>query len=238
MNAFSSLGLALCLASVTAAADDAPQSAWSGASELGYLFTSGNTDTSNLNGKFNVKHEGQRWDKALKLTARSSKEDGETSKEKYSGELQLDRNFSKRSYLASVLKQERDRFSGFEYQTTAAIGYGYRIFTQDELKWHIEAGPGYRRDKIKDSDLVDEEWIGRLASKLTWGIAPTVQLIQEISAEPGQDNSVYESETSLKSTVIGTLATKISYSVSYTDKVPEDKVNTDREFGVTLVYSF
>ncbi len=238
MKAFSSLALALSVISASAVADDAPQSAWSGASELGYLLTSGNTDSSDLNGKFNIKHEGKRWDKALKLTARSSKEDGETSKEKYVGELQLDRNFSKRSYLASVLKQERDRFSGFEYRTTAAIGYGYRIFTQDELKWHIEAGPGYRHDKIKDSDVVDEEWIGRLASKLTWNIAPTVQLIQEISAEPGQDNSVYASETSLKSNVIGTLATKISYSVEYTDKVPEDKVNTDREFGVTLVYSF
>lgn len=225
------------LAGAEAGEEAAPPS-WSGAAELGTLVTSGNTDSSSLNGKLNVKHEGKVWDKKLKLAARNSKEDGETSKEKYNAELQLDRNFSKRSYLASLLKQERDRFSGFSYQTTGAIGYGYRVFTDKALKAHIEVGPGYRRDKIKDTGVTEEEWIARLAGKLQWMISPDVQLVQEISAEPGQDNSVYESETSLESQVIGALATKLSYSLTYTDKVPDDKVNTDREFGVTLVYRF
>lgn len=211
---------------------------WSGSAELGSLYTSGNTDSSTLNGKASIKHEGKVWDKTLKLAARNSKEDGETSKEKYNAELQLDRNFSKRSYLASLIKQERDRFSGFQYQTTVAVGYGYRVLTDKELKAHIELGPGYRRDKLDDSRVVEEEWIARLAGKLTWSITPSVQLIQEVSAEPGQDNSVYEAETSLKSQVVGALATKISYSITYTDKVPDDNVNTDREFGLTLVYSF
>ncbi len=211
---------------------------WGGSAELGTIRTSGNTDTSSINGKFAVKRDGETWDSSFKLDALTSKEDDVTSKEKYRGTIQFDRNFSEHSYLAIVGDEERDRFSGFEYQATLSAGYGYRAIHEQNMELDLEAGPGYRRDKLKESGDIDEEAIARLVARYQWTIQEGVEFIEEFSAELGESNSIYKSETGLKSQINGSLATKLTYKVKYVDKVPADSENTDTEFGVTLVYSF
>jgi len=213
-------------------------SAWDGSAELGFIDTSGNTDTQSTNGAFKVKHKGEQWDKALKLTALTSKEDGVTSKEKYNGEINLDRNFDARSYLAITGTQERARFSGFEYQSTASVGYGYRVINEDKMKLAFEAAPGYRRDKLKESGDINEDTILRIDADFSWTIQKGVEFTEEFVAELGEENSTYKSETGLKSQINGSLATKLTYKIKYVDEVPPENKNTDREFGVTLVYSF
>jgi putative salt-induced outer membrane protein YdiY len=74
--------------------------------------------------------------------------------------------------------------------------------------------------------------------KFDWIIKKGVRFTEEFVAELGEDNSTYRSETGLKSQINGSLATKLTYKVKYVDEVPEGNENTDREFGVTLVYSF
>ena len=211
---------------------------WGGAAELGTIATTGNTETSSLNGKFALKRDGQQWDFSSKLDALRSEEDGVTSKEKYFGSVQFDRKFSEHSYLAIQADQERDRFSGFTYQTTASIGYGYRLLHTEFRHLDIEAAPGYRRDKVKATDVIDEEDIIRLGMKFGWKINAGTTFTQTANADLGGSNSIYKTETSLQSQLNGSLATKLTYKVKYVDKVPDENKNTDTEFGVTLVYSF
>lgn len=219
----------------TMAADD---SAWTGGAELGTIFTSGNTDTQSINANFNAKHTGEVWDSMVKLEALTSKEDDVTSKEKYSVMTQFDRNFTERSYLAIVAQQERARFSGYTYQTSASVNYGYRAIKQDNMELDLEAGPGFRRDKLKENDEIKEEAIARLALNYSWSISESVKFIEIFSAEMGSDQSVYKSETGLQSQLSGSLATKLTYKVKYVEEVPAETENTDSEFGVTLVYNF
>ena len=217
---------------------DAAANVWSGAVELGSIQTSGNTSTSSITGAFDLARDGEAWDSKYRLTALTSKDNGVISKEKYTGSLQFDRNFSDTAYLAIVGNQERDRFSGFEYQSTAAIGYGHRIIDRENMKLHAEAGPGYRREKIKETGDIDDEAIGRIAVNFSWTISDGVGFFEEFTADMGDQNSTYRSETGLKTRINGSLATRISYKAKYVDKVPEENKNTDTEFGVTLVYSF
>lgn len=218
--------------------DEAPTSPWSGNAELGFIDTSGNTDTRSTNGAFELKHTGEHWDTSLKLSALTSKEQGITSKEKYNAAVKFDRNLSERSYLAIDATQERDRFNGFEYQSTLSVGYGYRAIKEDKMNLALEAAPGFRRDKLKDSGTISEDPILRLAANFDWEISEGVSFIEEFTADIGEDNATYKSETGLKSNIIGALATKITYKIKYVDDVPDDKENTDRELGITLVYSF
>ena len=227
---------ALLITPLTAMA--AEDSAWSGGAELGTIFTSGNTDTQSINGNFNAKHTGDVWDSMVKLEALTSKEDDVTSKEKYSVFTQFDRNFTERSYLAIVAQQERARFSGYTYQTSASVNYGYRAIKQDNMQLDLEAGPGFRRDKLKENDEIEEGAIARLALNYSWTISEGVKFIEIFSAEMGSDQSVYKSETGLQSQLSGSLATKLTYKVKYVEEVPAETENTDSEFGVTLVYSF
>lgn len=211
---------------------------WGGFAELGSIITTGNTDTSSLNAKFGAKRKGIQWDSSYKLQALTSREDGDVSKETYYGAAQFDRNFTERSYLAIHVDHERARFSGYTYETTASVGYGYRVLDGDINNLDVEVGPGYSRKKLEDSSELEEEGIARLVADYSWQINEGTQFMQHLVAELGQESSSYESETGLKSQLNGSLATKITYTVSYTDNVPADTENTDTEFGVTLVYSY
>ena len=230
--------LVAAMATLPALAFAADDSAWTSSAELGTIFTSGNTDTQSINGNFKTKHKGDVWDSSLKLSALTSKEDDVTSKETYALQTQFDRNFSEHSYAAIVAQQERARFSGYTYQSTASINYGHRVIKEDNMELDLEAGPGLRRDKLEDTGEIQEEAIGRLAANFSWDIREGVSFIENFSAEIGADNSVYKSETGLQSQLSGSLATKLTYKVKYVEEVPVETENTDTEFGVTLVYSF
>jgi len=221
---------------------------WKGAAELGSVWTTGNTNTSSVNGQFDVSRKGEDWKTKLKITALVSKEEDEdtkrdvTSKEKYTGLLQLNRNYSERTYLAIVGQQDRDRFSGFDYQGTVSAGLGYHAIADKNMTLDLEAGPGYSRERESATDTasenINEEAVARLVANFSWKIREGVEFIEEFSAVIGSDNSIYRSETGLKSQINGSLATKITYKTKYVTDVPVDSEKRDGEFGVTLVYSF
>lgn len=136
----------------TTTADQAPITAnWSGDAELGFIQTSGNSDTQSLNGKFSLVRELEPSTTSLSLEALTSEEDGDTSKERYKAEVKYDYSISKRSYVASVLDYEDDRFNGYEYQSTLAIGYGYHAWKDENLgKLDLELAPGHRRNVLEE----------------------------------------------------------------------------------------
>ncbi|WP_221792980.1 DUF481 domain-containing protein [Oceanobacter mangrovi] len=230
----------LTAAAAAQASDEAPKQPpfWQGFAELGTIATSGNTDTSSLNAKFGAARKGIQWDSNYKLTALTSREDGDASKETYFASMQFDRKLSERSYIAIHAQQERARFSGFVYQSSASVGYGYRLIKNEKHELSLEAGPGYSRNKVEDTNVIEDEGIARLVADYHWNINKGTFFMQNLTAELGQENSTYTSETGLKSQLNGSLATKLTYTVSYVDKVPEGNKTTDTEFGVTLVYSF
>lgn len=235
------LAVSLLVVTTISQADDAssPTRPYiDGFTELGFINTEGNTDTSSLNGKFGLKRYGLLWDASMKLEALTSNEDGVTSKERYYAELQFDRNLSDTSYLLVHLDQERARFSGFEYQSTVSVGYGYRALQQQDMELDLEMGPGYRRDKLEETHKIQSEAIARLAAAYQWKVGEGTDFLQNLTAEVGENNSTFESETGLKSQINGSLATKLTYKYKYVDSVPTGNNNVDTQFGVTLVYSF
>ena len=231
-------------ASADSAKADAPaEASWSGDAELGFIQTSGNSDTQSFNGKFSLVRELEPSKTSLLLEALTSEEDGDSSKEKYNAEIQYDYSLSKVSYVASVLEYEDDRFNGYEYQSTLAVGYGYHAWNDKQRgKLDLEVGPGYRRsvleEKNENGDKVEEETIGRISLNLLVKLAEGAKFTEKLTVEGGDEKVVYKSDMGLQSTLVGQLAMKVNYQVKHTTDVPEGKKNTDSLVGVTLVYSF
>jgi putative salt-induced outer membrane protein YdiY len=215
---------------------------WSGNTELGFIQTTGNSDTQSFNGKFNIVRDLQPLKTAFKFDALTSEEDGNASKEKYLSEFKLDYSLGKFDYFTSLLSYEDDRFSGYEYQSTLSLGYGYRAWNDEQGELDLEVGPGYRRNALEirneHGEKVEEEAVGRLALNLKVKISENAKFVEVFTIEAGESSTVYKSDMGLQSTLIGALAMKINYQVKHTDKVPEGTENTDSTIGVTLVYSF
>ncbi len=218
------------------------EASWSGNTELGFIQTSGNSDTQSFNGKFNIVRDLQPIKTAFKFEALTSEENGDPSKEKYFSELKFDYSLGEFDYLTALLSYEDDRFSGFQYQSTLSLGYGYRAWNSEQGELDLEVGPGYRRNALEarneHGEKVEEEAVGRFGLSLEVNISDSAKFTEVITIEGGDSNVVYKSDMGLQSTLVGKLAMKINYQVKHTDEVPEGTKNTDSLVGVTLVYSF
>ena len=214
---------------------------WGGDAELGYVSTAGNSETSTLKARSDLRWENGNWRDLIHADALNSSEDDTRSAEKYFLSNKLDYKFNERSYIFGFTSYEHDTFSGFKYQATAAAGLGYTLLQSDTMTWNVEGGPGYRISKVEDDNLEDEdqrETILRLSTKYSWRLSDNATFEQEASVEHGADNTITRSITSLKTTVIGRVAMKLSYTLKSQSNVPVDTKHTDTETAVTLVYSF
>ncbi len=223
-------------------AETPPSIIWSGNTELGFIQTTGNSSTQSFNGKFNLVRDQQPLKTAFKFEALTSEENGDVSKEKHLSEFKIDFSLNEYDYLTSLISYEDDRFSGYQYQSTLSLSYGYRAWNDDQGKLDLEIGPGYRRNALEapndQGKKVEEEAVGRLGLNLEVKLSDNALFTEVINVEGGDSNIVYKSDMGLQSKLIGSLAMKINYQVKHTEEVPEDTEHTDSTIGFTLVYDF
>jgi len=241
------IGLILLLLNLTAlplqAGQDTP---WGGEGELGFLMTSGNSETESFNGKFGLYYEASRWRHQGRFEALYNAEEKETetggttmepSAEKYLVSAKSDFKFTETDYVFLTGSYEDDRFSGYDYQTSASAGYGRQLFKTERMLMEVEAGPGYRYNQ-PDSGNEEKEVILRAYALFTTQLSETSEFKQELSIKSGADQTVTKSTSAVKANILGALSMKTAFSLEHMSTVPKDTEKTDTETSVTLVYSF
>lgn len=234
-------GLVVCLASSVAVAQAppaAPPDPFKGSAALGYLSTSGNTDTTNGNASFKVtwdlpglwKHD---WN-ALAINARTA---GVTTAEAYSAGYKGQRDISATSYLFASGDWRQDRFSGYEKQVSEAMGYGRRLIDTERHTLALEGGAG-----AKQSDLIDgtelDETIVRGGFDYLLRLTENSEFNQRILIEQGDENRYTESTSALKARIVGNLAIVLSFVIKNNSDVPAGIQETDRFTAIALEYGF
>jgi putative salt-induced outer membrane protein len=210
---------------------------WKGAGEIGYVATTGNTDTRNLTVKLGGTNERESWRHKLDLEALNTEDGGITTAERYLAVGQTDYKFSKHEYLFGRLAYENDKFSGYEYRVTESVGYGRRVLDRANMTLDLEAGPGARQSKLDDGNT-DSELMARLAARYAWQISEHAKFTEELSSDIGENATVTKSITGLQVRINGNLAMKLTLTMENTSDVPDGIENTDTETAVTLVYGF
>lgn len=241
-TAFISLAsLGSVLAVGNAVAEEEAHLVWSGDAELGYVSTSGNTKTKTVNAKMDATRDNTHWRHNAKLNALNTSEENTTSAEKYTGDWKTDFKLDTANFLFVSANYESDRFSGFDFQSTLAAGYGRHLIKSDKASLEVEAGPGYRYSKLKvevDGDDAEDEAILKLSGKYRYKFTDTSQFMQDLVFDAGDAANIIKSVTAVKAQIVGQLAMKASYTVKHTSEVPVDTDKTDSETALTLVYSF
>lgn len=218
---------------------------FTGEAELGWVTTSGNSETDNLTfkGQANKSYGKVAHNFALEALNSSSSSNNVTTRtaERYLFNYKMDYTVTERGYIFGSLNYEKDRFSGYQYRTNELVGYGHRFHTSETLKTKAELSVGARQSKlnipVNGDDNVDESIVKALA-ELRWAISETSKFSEELSVESGDDSTVSKSVTGLKVNLNSSLAMKLTYTVKHTSEVPLGNKKTDRESVVTMVYSF
>ena len=212
-------------------------STWSGSAELGASLSTGNSQTSSLNGQLKLKYESGPWSHRFKLSTLQAREDGNATANRTVGELSTRYAYDERNYAFDSLRASHDAFSGYSYQASVAAGLGRKFWVSERGELTAELGPGYRRSKIKNGQT-ENNLIGRANAHLTYKISDTAKFEQSLTMLAGSANTELESETGLSVNVTKTVALKVAYTVQHNSHVPAGTKKTDTFTSVNLVYAF
>lgn len=204
---------------------------------LGYVATSGNTDTTTFNTEILLTLRTDNWTHNLKLQGLGSQEQDTTRAERYYFEDKSDFNLDGDHYVFGKGTYTDDRFSGFDYQASVSAGYGRHILRTDRFEVQGFVGAGYRQNNPVVGSMVGER-IFTVGEDFKWQISDNARLTQSFNSEIGEDISISRFEAGLESNIIDRLATKLSFQARHTSEVPVGTKKTDTLTSVSLVYTF
>jgi putative salt-induced outer membrane protein len=209
-----------------------------GAAALGYLATSGNTDSTNTNASFKVIWDrGGDWVHNWAALAISSRTEGVTTAEAYAAAYKAQRDFGEHDYLFAAGDWRQDAFSGYDKQVTETVGYGRRVIDSTRQVLAFEGGIGAKQSDLTDGTSTDEG-IVRGGLDYVVHISESSQFNQKLLVELGDDNRYTESTSALKAKLVGDLALVLSVVIKSNSDVPVGIEKTDRFTAISLEYGF
>ena len=227
--------LALVAAQAAGAAEG--EGPWEGKATLGYLATSGNSDSLSVNAGAEVGYTAGRWHHVAEVSAIGAQQEEETTAEAYKAVWRSEYSFSETDYLYGRLRWQKDKFSGYDQQITESVGYGRRLLDNDRHTLNAEVGVGARQSDLRDGTS-EEEVILRGALDYTWQFSETAEFGQDFSVESGSENTFIESVSEVKATLVGKLALVASYTIRRNTTVPAGSEKTDTFTALSLEYAF
>lgn len=228
----------LMLVTASAIAVPSARAEWTGKGELGLVFARGNTETETLNGSLGVEYTRGKWRNETKFSFLRSETDGDVDASRFVGSNATHYELSSVSYVVGTARYDRDRFSSFEYQASAALGYGRKWIDTDRQALSTEFGPGVRHSEIRSTGETETDLIARGALDYRLAISETAELTNAALVESGSSNTFFENETALSVAINDSLALKTAFSVRHNTDVEPDRKKTDYLTTVNLVYSF
>jgi putative salt-induced outer membrane protein YdiY len=213
---------------------------------LGFLVTTGNTNTASIKFNTHLMQEINSWRNQLNLDVLTRKEltsDSElesTSASRYFTSLQS--NYLLQDQFSSLFVYgdfESDKFNGIDKQLSLVTGYGWRFYETGKDSIDLDIGPGinYQTTAEGSSQL---GYVFRLALDGVLHINERSRFNQVMSIEHSLSslNSRFKSETSIVSQINGRLGLRLSYLYRYNTKPEVNKRDYDSETSATFVFSF
>lgn len=229
--------LALAAPLLAQAQEEEQQSPWAGKATLGYLATSGNSDTTSLNSGFEVGYTSGNWAHLLTLGAINATQDDVTTAEAYNASWKSERNLSENNFLFGRLDWRKDLFSAYDSQFSQTVGYGRRLIDSDKHKLNATIGAGLRQSDLIDGTSEDET-IFRGGMDYVWTLSETAEFTQDIIVEAGEENTYLESVTAISAKLVGNLALVASYTIKNNSEVLPGVDDTDTFTALSLEYLF
>ena len=247
--------LTLCLMGLlpaVALCDEAPpQDVWTGKGQAGLVASQGNTDARTANAALDLGLLDGPWQHSLHLEALYAESAGIASAERWGGLWQTNYDFTPAFYTFGALRFERDLYSGFNYQESAAAGIGYKIIDTDGIKLSVQAGPGFRRERPQ---TLTEDAAGDVIARVlgepqdsailsagidySQALTATTTLSDKLLVESGGGNTLLTNALALTVKMSTRLALSLGYNIQNNSSPPPGLKKLDSIETVNLVFSF
>jgi len=235
---------ATLLLTVSAYAQDEEEAVvlgWTGTGELGFVNTTGNTESTALNAKLNFILRQERWSHRFSGTALMTSENGVTDNERYTMEIQSNRELSEKSWLFGSFRWDADKFGSYDPQASLTVGYGRQLMKSEKHELKGEIGAGYKNLEERVSGDSTSEAIARFLLDDSWQLFKTTLWTNRLLVEAGSSNTFTQFNTGLAVSMTEKFAVKLGFEVRHNTDVPKDiadSENTDTITSANLVYNF
>lgn len=229
---------------------------WSGSGEAGFAATSGNTQSENLNIKFNIKKEDPLWKYGFYFNALRSKGEANGSYDvtanQYETGASAGYKFDERSYLVGAARYQDDEFSPYTYQFVLSLSYGYTVVKNPNTEFFVEIGPGYRRLDPQAYEVIsgdppvtteidpdaEDNFVGRglMAYKHKFNDSTSFENVSLVEA--GSNNTYFQNDAGLSVSMSDRLALKLGYQIRYNSEVRAGLEKTDQLVTTNVVFKF
>lgn len=209
----------------------------SGVAGLGYLATSGNTESTNSNVSFELLYERPAWSHEFALSAVTASREGVTTAEAYTGEYEGRRDWGDKSYLFTAFDWRSDRFSAFDHQMSESVGYGRRLVETDTHALNLEGGLGARQAERR-TGIEEDEAIARLSLDYVLTVNDTTEFSQDFVTESGSSNTSIESVSALRARLFGRVGLSVTHRIRYNSEVDPGTEDTDQFTSISFEYEF
>ena len=216
------------------AAEDGP---WAGKAALGYLATSGNSESSSLNSQFELGYTSGKWEHLADATAINAQESEQTTAEAYKLGLKSEYSFSEHNFLYGRMVWRKDLFSAYDQQFSQTVGYGRRLLDTTSHQLSADIGVGARQSELRDG-TTENDLIARGGINYRWIITETASFSQDLTIESGDVNTYMESVSAITATLVGNLALVASYTIKNNSEVPAGTESTDTYTALSIEYAF
>lgn len=210
---------------------------WSGTASLGFLSTSGNTETTSYNTKLGVAYAQDSWEHGLNLSGNGAEDTGQTTAEAYQAGWRSAYQFSEHNFVFGTIDWRKDRFAGVTEQISYALNYGRRVINTPNHVLGFGIGAGYR-DADRSDGTSETSGIARGSLDYNWIFSENAGFDQNVIVESGSDNTYIESVSAVRANLLGELALVLSYTVRHNTDVPAGSEETDTISAISLEYAF
>jgi putative salt-induced outer membrane protein YdiY len=195
-----------------------PEPPWKTNIGVGFAYTTGNTDTQNLNLTFDVIHDPK--------TKNVFRADGLWIRNKTDGELSADRagfavrdeyTFSGRTFAFFELSYQQDAFKELDYLWTPLVGIGHHLVDSEDVRLTVDGAVGGAFERLLEQDSTSGGTF-KIGQSLRWQISESARLTQSVWGLwkfEDRSDSYYHFDLSLSSSVTGWMEIKLSLVDDY-----------------------
>ena len=209
----------------------------SGMAELGYLARSGNTESSDLNAKFQIAHAYDKWTQSFHASAEYSEENDTRTAERYLAGVKSEYRLSSQDYVFATVDYESDEFGAYQRRWSETIGYGRRLLNEEQQTLDLELGAGARQATLQTGEKQNDA-IARLGLNYLYTFATSANFTNKLLVETGAENTYLQNESAVSMPLLDNVSLKVAYTMRHNTEVAVGTEKTDTLTSVNVAYNF
>lgn len=238
-----------CPSGCVEAEDNSRPSDWYKSFGLGFSYTDGNANTSDLNilGALNRDYQKNILDFSFAYSYGESdqSESGDPSNERNTIKNQALANASYKRLLAdrwfvgAGSSFKYDEIADIDYRVNAGVFAGVFLVREDELSLSLEAGPSHVFEQV--GGIYDQYFSPRVANSFEWKLSPTARIFQKAELlwdVSDSDNYIVNGELGVESALTSLLSIILLFRDAYDNQPAAGLVRNDLAFITSLNANF